>query len=69
LPSRTGFPPSRMLIACEYRCPSSDSPTFLTQPRYFIKDGKVSESGTHEQLLALRGGYYEYTALQNLSGH
>jgi ATP-binding cassette subfamily B (MDR/TAP) protein 1 len=35
---------------------------------YFIKEGKVSESGTHDQLIALRGGYYEYTTLQNLSG-
>jgi ATP-binding cassette subfamily B (MDR/TAP) protein 1 len=35
---------------------------------YFIKDGRISESGTHEQLLALRGGYFEYTVLQDLSG-
>ncbi|THG99669.1 hypothetical protein EW026_g2716 [Hermanssonia centrifuga] len=34
---------------------------------YFIKDGAVSESGTHDQLLALRGGYYEYVQLQALS--
>jgi ATP-binding cassette subfamily B (MDR/TAP) protein 1 len=35
---------------------------------YFISEGAVSESGTHEQLLALRGGYYEYVQLQDLSG-
>ncbi|KAH8078408.1 multidrug resistance protein 1 [Cristinia sonorae] len=34
---------------------------------YFIKDGQVSESGTHDQLLALHGGYYEYVKLQALS--
>ena len=34
---------------------------------YFIKDGRVSESGTHDELLALRGGYYEYVQLQALS--
>ncbi|KAJ3557819.1 hypothetical protein NM688_g1271 [Phlebia brevispora] len=34
---------------------------------YFIKDGAVSESGTHDELLALRGGYYEYVQLQALS--
>ncbi|KAI0073491.1 P-loop containing nucleoside triphosphate hydrolase protein [Panus rudis PR-1116 ss-1] len=34
---------------------------------YFIKDGQVSESGTHDQLLALKGGYYEYVQLQALS--
>ena len=34
---------------------------------YFIKDGAVSEAGTHDELLALRGGYYEYVQLQALS--
>ncbi|KAI5121086.1 hypothetical protein M0805_008599 [Coniferiporia weirii] len=34
---------------------------------YFIKEGRVSESGTHDQLLALKGGYYEYVQLQGLS--
>ncbi|KAF8575980.1 ste6-like protein [Ramaria rubella] len=34
---------------------------------YFIKEGRVSESGTHDELLALRGGYYEYVQLQVLS--
>ncbi|TDL23269.1 P-loop containing nucleoside triphosphate hydrolase protein [Rickenella mellea] len=34
---------------------------------YFIKEGRVSESGTHDQLLALKGGYYEYVQLQALS--
>lgn len=35
--------------------------------RYFIKDGSVAESGTHDELLALRGDYYEYVQLQALS--
>jgi ATP-binding cassette, subfamily B (MDR/TAP), member 1 len=35
--------------------------------RYFVKDGFISESGTHDELLALRGGYYEYVQLQALS--
>jgi len=34
---------------------------------YFIKEGRVSESGTHDQLLELRGDYYEYVQLQALS--
>lgn len=40
----------------------------INLPRsYFIKDGAVSESGTHDELIALRGGYYEYVQLQALS--
>jgi ATP-binding cassette subfamily B (MDR/TAP) protein 1 len=35
--------------------------------RYFIKDGTVSESGTHDELFARRGDYYEYVQLQALS--
>ncbi|KZT39956.1 P-loop containing nucleoside triphosphate hydrolase protein [Sistotremastrum suecicum HHB10207 ss-3] len=34
---------------------------------YFIKDGRVHESGTHDQLIDQRGAYYEYTQLQQLS--
>ncbi|KAI6112070.1 P-loop containing nucleoside triphosphate hydrolase protein [Pisolithus croceorrhizus] len=33
---------------------------------YFIKDGRVSEAGTHDELLALRRDYYEYVQLQDL---
>ncbi|KAI6098491.1 P-loop containing nucleoside triphosphate hydrolase protein [Pisolithus sp. B1] len=33
---------------------------------YFIKDGRVSEAGTHDQLLALMGDYYEHVQLQVL---
>ncbi|KAI6166710.1 ste6-like protein [Pisolithus thermaeus] len=33
---------------------------------YIIKDGRVSEAGTHDELLALRGDYYEYVQLQAL---
>ncbi|KAM6494368.1 multidrug resistance protein 1 [Amanita muscaria] len=34
---------------------------------YFIKEGCVSESGTHDQLLNEKGDYYEYVQLQALS--
>ncbi|KAK2465352.1 hypothetical protein APHAL10511_002706 [Amanita phalloides] len=34
---------------------------------YFIKEGRVSEHGTHDQLLSKRGDYYEYVQLQALS--
>ncbi|GJJ15592.1 hypothetical protein Clacol_009870 [Clathrus columnatus] len=34
---------------------------------YFIKEGKVSEAGTHDELISLQGGYYEYVQLQALS--
>ncbi|KAJ7016642.1 P-loop containing nucleoside triphosphate hydrolase protein [Mycena alexandri] len=34
---------------------------------YFIKEGRVSESGTHDQLLSRRGDYYEFVQLQALS--
>lgn len=34
---------------------------------YFIKDGQVTEVGTHQELLAAKGGYYELVVLQTLS--
>ncbi|KAI0287212.1 P-loop containing nucleoside triphosphate hydrolase protein [Russula brevipes] len=34
---------------------------------YFIKEGTVSESGTHDELIVRRGDYYEYVQLQALS--
>ncbi|PPQ85425.1 hypothetical protein CVT25_006317 [Psilocybe cyanescens] len=34
---------------------------------YFIKEGRVSETGTHDELLAQRGDYYDYVLLQGLS--
>ncbi|KIK49186.1 hypothetical protein CY34DRAFT_797578 [Suillus luteus UH-Slu-Lm8-n1] len=34
---------------------------------YFIKEGRVSESGTHDELIARRGDYYEFVQLQALS--
>ncbi|KAI4527252.1 ste6-like protein [Schizophyllum commune Loenen D] len=34
---------------------------------YFIKEGRVSEAGTHDQLIARKGDYYEYVQLQALS--
>ena len=33
---------------------------------YFIKEGAVSESGTHDELVVKRGDYYEYAQLQAL---
>ncbi|KAL4068767.1 P-loop containing nucleoside triphosphate hydrolase protein [Scleroderma yunnanense] len=33
---------------------------------YFLKEGRVSEAGTHDELLALKGDYYEYVQLQSL---
>ncbi|THU88633.1 P-loop containing nucleoside triphosphate hydrolase protein [Dendrothele bispora CBS 962.96] len=34
---------------------------------YFIKEGRVAEAGTHDQLLARKGDYYEFVQLQALS--
>ncbi|KAJ2926584.1 hypothetical protein H1R20_g10519, partial [Candolleomyces eurysporus] len=34
---------------------------------YFVKEGIVSESGTHDQLIAKRGDYYQYVQLQALN--
>ncbi|KAL0961414.1 hypothetical protein HGRIS_006363 [Hohenbuehelia grisea] len=34
---------------------------------YFIKEGSVSEYGTHDQLLSKRGDYHEFVQLQALS--
>ncbi|KAF9242522.1 P-loop containing nucleoside triphosphate hydrolase protein [Melanogaster broomeanus] len=34
---------------------------------YFLKEGHVSEAGTHDELLSLRGDYYEYVQLQVLN--
>ncbi|KIK12514.1 hypothetical protein PISMIDRAFT_120758, partial [Pisolithus microcarpus 441] len=33
---------------------------------YFIKDGRVGEAGTHDELLTPRGDYYEHVQLQVL---
>jgi ATP-binding cassette subfamily B (MDR/TAP) protein 1 len=44
-------------VACADECVCS----------YFIKEGSVSEQGTHDQLLARKGDYYEFVQLQALS--
>jgi len=36
---------------------------------YYIRDGRVAEAGTHDQLLRMRGGYYELVQLQALHKH
>lgn len=57
-----------MRTACKWRTLVLAACQALTgHRRYFIKDGRVSESGTHDQLLSMRGGYYEYVQLQALS--
>ncbi|KAG6331124.1 hypothetical protein ID866_7968 [Astraeus odoratus] len=33
---------------------------------YFVANGRISEAGTHDELLALKGHYYEYVQLQAL---
>jgi len=35
-------------------------------PSYFIKEGRVSECGTHDKLIAMRGDYYMYVQQQGL---
>jgi ATP-binding cassette subfamily B (MDR/TAP) protein 1 len=34
---------------------------------FFFRDGRVAESGTHQELLALNGGYAELVNMQQLS--
>ncbi|KAK8850386.1 hypothetical protein IAR55_004304 [Kwoniella newhampshirensis] len=34
---------------------------------YYFAEGKVAEHGTHQELLAKRGGYFELVQMQNLS--
>jgi ATP-binding cassette subfamily B (MDR/TAP) protein 1 len=34
---------------------------------YFIKEGRITEFGSHDQLLGKKGDYYEYVQLQGLS--
>lgn len=59
---------SKTLIECEWT-PLHFQWTYgsSTCRRYFIKDGRVSESGTHDHLISRKGDYYEYVQLQVLS--
>ena len=36
----------------------------LTRCRYFTKDGKIEEYGTHDELVAKKGAYAKYVELQ-----
>ena len=33
----------------------------------FVKEGKITESGTHDELLSLKGDYFRYYSLQNIN--
>ena len=55
-----------MLIACNCHCHHEFVASRLTFLSYFIKNGRVHEAGTHDELLALKGDYYEYVQLQLL---
>jgi hypothetical protein len=61
------YPPSKMPIACEAIILLYTHCLLTVLPSYFIKEGRVFESGTHDELTAKRGAYYEYTQLQQLS--
>jgi hypothetical protein len=34
---------------------------------YYFNSGRIAEAGTHQELIALRGGYAELCQMQNLS--
>ncbi|KAK0449458.1 hypothetical protein EV421DRAFT_1418846 [Armillaria borealis] len=53
----------RTTIAIAYRSSTIQNADCI----YFIKDGGVSESGTHDQLIAQKGDYYESVQMQALS--
>ena len=65
--SPTVYPPSRMPIACESHFSGHVPPPDNVISSYFLKEGRVSEAGTHDELLSLRGDYYEYVQLQALN--
>ena len=57
-----------MLIACELSPLCNSRVIIGNNSRYYIKEGRVSESGSHEELLARRGDYYNSVHLQGLTG-
>ena len=70
LPSPIGYRPFKMQISCTKLLSSLVVYYWrLLTSSYFIQEGRVSESGTHDQLIAKRGDYYEYVQLQSLSRH
>jgi ABC-type multidrug transport system fused ATPase/permease subunit len=52
---------------CVFPFPSPSRIILIIVRSYFIQDGAVLESGSHDQLLAHRGAYYEFVQLQQLS--
>lgn len=72
LQSHTGYQQFKMQIACELFSsstvlPLNDCDIFSLLLRYFIKDGSVQESGSHDELVVKHGTYFEYVQLQALS--
>jgi ABC-type bacteriocin/lantibiotic exporter with double-glycine peptidase domain len=57
-----------MRAACESALPfllvDRDLTCFAFVHRYFIDEGKVCESGTHDELLQKGGVYFAYVQLQ-----
>jgi ATP-binding cassette subfamily B (MDR/TAP) protein 1 len=56
-----------MLTACESYFSGPDPLLDNVISSYFIKEGRVSEVGTHDELLSSCGDYYEYVQLQALN--
>jgi len=65
-PSHIGFQLSKTLTKCEAHTNKIDIHANLISS-FFIKGGKVSEFGTHDQLISRRGDYHDYVHLQGLS--
>ena len=64
--SHIDFRRSKMLTKCEcFEMYNRRLADLISS--FFIKEGKVSECGTHDQLIAMRGDYYDYVQLQVLS--
>jgi hypothetical protein len=67
LPSLIGYLQFKTQIRCKSKRVIDEKKLTFFVYSYFMKDGNVSEVGTHDQLLHKRGDYYEYVQLQALS--